>query len=195
VINEPTEEELKKIPMEQPPTWYENVADFTWKATKVTAKATGSVLKATGQAMKAIGEAERQNGYLRQLQKNRQQGYVSKNTVSTTNTNLKPPTTPDWMKKEYNKPKPRPTTLSKPSPVRYIVRQEMILLKNGKTNIHHHITTKPPKYSVYWCGKMAKMTKTVVATSNSKDVTALYHRCYKKLNKNEWDPGAIDFKH
>ena len=72
-IDEPTKEELAKLPMEEPPSWYEKAAKFTWKATKTTIKATGEVLKNTGKAMKAIGEAERKNGFLGKVQKTRQQ--------------------------------------------------------------------------------------------------------------------------
>jgi len=108
-IDEPTQADLDKIPMEEPPTWYEEAAKFTWKATKDTMKATGEVMKATGEAMKAVAEAEAKHGYLKNA--------MNKTTVRPPTKNYnpqhkyKPPPTPHWLKPKT----PKPQKLSDPN--------------------------------------------------------------------------------
>ena len=99
-IDEPTQEELNEIPMEKPPTWYEEAATYTWKATKDTMKATGEAMKATGEVMKAVAEAEAKHGYLKNAQKQYKPRTGSK-PYTPTKYNNPPPKKPHWM---TNKP-------------------------------------------------------------------------------------------
>lgn len=101
-IDEPTQAEMDKLPMEQPPTWYEEAATFAWKATKTGLKATGAAMKTTGQVMKAMAKAEAQHGYLKNA--SRQPGYTPHPRTPTPKYNLKPPPKPSWMTPKPRKP-------------------------------------------------------------------------------------------
>lgn len=94
-IDEPTQEELDKIPMEEPPTWYEEAASAAWKATK-----TG--LKTTGQVMQALADAEAKHGYLKNASKPNNSYSPPKNP--TPKYNLTPPKKPHWMTPKPIKP-------------------------------------------------------------------------------------------
>ncbi len=194
-IDEPTPEDLNKIPMEQPPTWYEEAVKFTWDVTKKTVETTGEVLNTTGQVMNAIGQAEAKHGYLGKALQQQQ----NKATQSSESNYLKPadttpkPKQPDWMNPQKTKSsKPSTSGLQK---TYYIVKSVTKDLKKNKTNIGFAIFDKKPRYPVQWVGNWAKLTQTVVYTAQSyEEANKVHKQRFYPQSKKEWQPDFITFK-
>jgi len=190
-IDEPTQADLDKIPMEQPPTWYEEAAKFTWKATKDTMKATGEVMKATGEVMKAVADAEAKHGYLKAIPKTK---VTSRPPTTKYNPQhkYKPPQKPHWMNPKSQKPKEKP----KKSKYRkyYIYKCVCQNIKTGKKNVY--LQTKADKkvtHPIQWCGNFAKLTYTLIGEAdNYEDAVKFSKRNYVYIR--EWDPNFITFK-
>jgi hypothetical protein len=197
-IDEPTQADLDKIPMEQPPEWYETAAKVAWTATK-------STMKATGEMIQTVADAEAKHGFLKKIPKQPPAGskpYIPSSKPYIPSTKYKPPPRkqPEWMTKNGNwvpyKGNPQPKKKTKKSKYRkyYIYKCVCQHIKTGKKNVYLQTRAdKKVNHLIVWSGNFAKLTYTLIGEANNyEDAVKISKSNYVYIR--EWDPNFITFK-